>query len=676
MKIRTKLSAVMVIITLLSISIVGYFATNKSEKTMIDVTEAAMFQNNKNNAVAIMSTLQYEERYAGMISDEQEIIQLLDKTKNGTADMALQLKVNSRLTELQETAGSVEHIFVADLNGKIVADSEISLIGQDLADREYTKKVLGTGESVISETIKSRATGAYVIVFAAPVKIDGQVAGFVGSSVHASRIVQYLSDSKILDTPSSYGYMVDDKGIVIHHPKAEKIGQPIENKEIQAVIKRVQNNELVMADSVTYEFEGKTQKAAYLVLPGTNWTVVLAGDVDEVLAPVDNMTQFILIIAIVSIAASFGISMLMAWVISSPIVKLTSLIRKTAELDLVYDPSYEKLTKSKDETGAIAKAMFQTRHTLREMASKLLTVSHSVMGNADSLEKLAVELRENAQDNSATTEELSAGMEETAASSEEITATVTEIDANVLRISERASHGSDVSKGIMDRALELKKDAAQSTEHTKTLYHSVKTDLSKAITASGSITEINTLADAILSITGQTNLLALNAAIEAARAGEAGRGFSVVAGEIRKLAEQSGQTAAGIQDIVGSVYSAVMQMKTHSEAMLSFIDQNVLSDYEKLSKVSEQYHEDASTIQELMNEFEEASGHLGLSISSISATMNEVAVTMNESARGIQDIAEKTGEIVEKTYQEAAMADENSNSAKELRSLVEQFKIE
>lgn len=677
MRIRTKLSAVMVFITVLSVAVMGYLTYSKSTSTILDVTDTSMLQTNKDNAIAITSSITYEARYAAMVADQQEVVQLAAKARNGPvpAGDALQQEINYKLTQLNEDAGNMEHIFIVDLNGNIIADSDPKMIGQNLKDREYTQKIISSGEAVISETVKSKSTGAFVVVFAHPIKVNNEMAGFAATAVYAQQIVQFLNNSKILDTPSSYAYMVDSSGTMIYHPQREKIGAPVENEQIKAVVKRVQSGETVVADSVEYDYQGKTKRAAYLVLPKTKWIVVLTGDLNEVLQPVSSMTRYILIIAAASLAISLLIGLFISNKLAAPIVRLTELIRKTEQLDLVYDENYVYLAKRKDEIGTMAKATLSTRKALREIAEKLVAVTGSVLGNADGLKRLTVELREIAHDNSSTTQEMSAGMEETAASTEEITATVTEIDANVVRISNRANHGADVSKLIMDRAEELKKDSTESIDKAKLLYQSVRTDLSKAIAESDTIREINTLADTILSITGQTNLLALNAAIEAARAGEAGKGFAVVAGEIRKLAEQSSGTAADIQQIVSQVYSSVMQMKTHSEAMLAFIDQNVLGDYEKLSLVSEQYSNDAAVVQELMNEFEEAAAQLGFSISTISATINEVAITMNESAVGVQSIAGKTMETVDKTYQEAAMADENSQSAKELQTLVDQFKI-
>lgn len=391
--------------------------------------------------------------------------------------------------------------------------------------------------------------------------------------------------------------------------------------------------------------------------------------------PVDEMTNYILLLGLGSLLLTLLIGVTVATRISSPIIKLTQLINRTAELDLKYDNQYEYLTKNKDETGTIAKAMFHTRAVLREMAGSLISISSKVLDNAETLEKLSIDVRENAHDNSATTEQLSAGMEETAASTQEMTAAIHEIENNVRMISTRVKEGSGVSGQITERALALQHDAVTSTENAKQIYGSVRGEMQKAIEQSGAINEINVLADTILSITSQTNLLALNAAIEAARAGDAGRGFAVVAGEIRKLAEKSSETAAGIQGVVKNVYNSVEQMIEHSEAMLTFIDQNVLGDYERLTEVSQQYNSDASTINELMNQFEEAADHLNETVSSIAIAVNEVAATVNEGAIGVQDIAEKTADIVEKTFHEATMADENTQSAKEMQVLVEKFKI-
>lgn len=677
MRIKTKLSLSMVLITLLSVALIVALTAAKSRSTILGLTESSMVQLNQEHAVTIRTMVSREAGNAAMIAGLKEVRELAAKRQTSPAgtDDKLQAEVIARLQQIAADAGNLEHILLADRSGVAIADSDPKLLGQNFGDRDYARTVLSTGKPVISDALKSRATGEYVLAFVHPVTVNGQTAGFIATAVYAKHLTSYLADAKILDTSSSYAYVVDKQGTILYHPQAEKIGQPLENEQIKAVISQVQNGGQVASEAVTYEYQGKQKKASFTVIPGVDWTIVLTGDVDEVLAPVSDITRFIILIGILGIALSLIVSLVMAYRISSPIVKLTELIRKTAQLDLVYDPAYAYLGDYKDETGTMARATIQTRQALREMAGKLVTVMESVLGNAHSLQQLAVELRENAHDNSATTEELSAGMEETAASAEEITASVAEIDAGADAISKKARHGAELSGVILERASELKREAAASIEHARSLYDTVRSDLSKAIQDSGSIREITTLTETILSISSQTNLLALNASIEAARAGEAGRGFSVVAGEIRKLAELAGGTAAGIQDIVHQAYASVMRMKDHSEAMLTFIDRNVLDDYEKLARLSEQYSIDAEVIRELMHEFDRASEQLNESVGCIASTIHEVASTLNDSAKGVQDIAEKTADIVEKTYLEAKLADENASSAKELQELVGKFSV-
>ncbi|KUP23472.1 methyl-accepting chemotaxis protein [Paenibacillus sp. DMB5] len=677
MKIRMKLSVMMIAVILISTAMMGVFTYYKSTGTIMDLTESAMAQVNTNKAQTIEAMIDKEKRSMQLVAGESEIAELLLKDAAGelAAGDELVNEVNTRLQAQVKDAGNLEHMFVVNMQGIGIADSDTKLVGTDFSERNYTINVIKTKAAVISETLKSKSTGAYVLAFAHPVINNGEMIGFVASAVNANSIIKYLADAKVANAPSSYAYLVDETGNILYHPDESRIGSPVENEQIKGVVERVKSGETVADDNVQYSYNGAEKKAAFTVLPLTKWTLVLTGDLGEIMQPVDNMTNYIILLGLGSLLLTLLIGIIVATRISSPIIKLTELINRTAELDLKYDKQFEHLVRNKDETGTIAKAMFHTRAVLREMAGSLVGISGKVLDNAVLLEKLSVDVRENAHDNSATTEQLSAGMEETAASTQEMTAAIHEVQNNVQLISVRVREGADVSGHITERALALQHDAIESTDRAKEIYEAVRTEMEKAIEQSGAIHEINVLADTILSITSQTNLLALNAAIEAARAGEAGRGFAVVAGEIRKLAEKSSETASGIQGVVKNVYSSVELMKEHSEAVLAFIDQNVLADYERLTEVSQQYNEDASTINELMGQFAEAADHLNETVGNIAIAVNEVAATVNEGAIGVQDIAVKTADIVEKTFHEAAMADENTQSAKELQVLVDRFKI-
>lgn len=675
MKIKTKLAIAMITLMVFSTVIMGGVSLVKTIDTLTDLTESSMMEVNRENSKTVHAMIEKEVETVTLIAAQKEVEEVLLQEQKGEPAGELQLSLNLKLKHMVKELGNIEHIFVVNAKGKNIADSDSKLIGQDFNEREYAKKLFSTGNPVISETIKSKSTGQYVVAFVYPVKVNNQLLGFVATAVYADSIIKYLSDTKILDTQSSYAYLVDEKGTMLYHPDKKKVGNPVENEQIKLVVEQVKKGEKVSPDIVDYDFKGHLKKAAYSVMPETSWTLVVTGDIGDIMLPISQLTKYIIIIGLIMVGLALLSGLIVATKISSPIVKLTELINKTANLDLKYDDKYEYLGKNKDETGTIAIAMFQTRKVLREMAQKLIGVSNIVMENAEKMERLSLDIQENANDNSATTQQLSAGMEQTAASAEEITATTEEIDVSVGAIAEKVKDGAEVSSQITERANILKQEAIESTNNARAIYEQVKTKMEKAIEESAAIAQISVLADTILSITSQTNLLALNAAIEAARAGDAGKGFAVVADEIRKLAEQSSTTAGGIQGIVKSVYSSVGNMKDNSEAILSFVDKNVLKDYEKLTKVSEQYNNDAVFINNLMTEFEIAAKHLDSAVSNISTAMNEVAVTINESAKGVQDIAEKTADIVDKTLIESKLADENSQGAKELLELVERFKI-
>ena len=675
MKLRVKLSIVMISMMIVTIGIMGAISLIKSTGTIESLTSSAMAEINKENSSVISAMIDKEERNIQLIASMKEAEEILQKSNNSEQIYEIQAAFGTKFKQMVKDAGNIEHIFLVNNQGIICADSDENLLGADIKDRAYTTNALESGNPVISETLKSKSTGAYVVIFTHPVKVNGELLGFAAAAVNADSLVKYLAETRIMDTASSYAYLVDETGNVLYHPDNKKIGSPIENAQIKAVVERIKNGEDVAPDVVQYDYQGKLKQATYRIIPETKWTVVVTGDIGDIMAPISSMIYYIIIAGVIMVLLSAAAGLFIATKISSPIIKLTELINRTAELDLVYDNQYEYLSKNKDETGIIAKATFVTRQVLREMAAKLHDVAEVIMENASSMEQLSNNIQENAHDNSATTEQLSAGMEETAASSEEITATTEEIDASVSAIAERVKDGANKSEEITQRATILRKDAVESAKNAREIYEEVKIKMENAIEESNTITQISLLAETILSITSQTNLLALNAAIEAARAGDAGKGFAVVADEIRKLAEQSSATAAGIQQIVKNVYSSVGHMKANSEEILTFVDRNVLADYEKLTIVSEQYNNDAEYINNLMSEFQLAADQLDVAVSSISTAMNEVAATINESAKGVQDIAEKTNDIVEKTIRETKLADQNSHGARELQTLVERFKI-
>ncbi len=183
------------------------------------------------------------------------------------------------------------------------------------------------------------------------------------------------------------------------------------------------------------------------------------------------------------------------------------------------------------------------------------------------------------------------------------------------------------------------------------------------------------MSQTILSITSQTNLLALNASIESARAGEAGKGFAVVAEQIRILAEDSKSAVSKIENITTLVADAVNELVVDSQNILSFVDNQVIKDYENTVRIGEQYDVDAGTVKAMVAEIKDSTQILKESIQYIKTAIDEVTLATNEGARGATDIAEKSSSIAEKTSEVLQQAKLNEESAAKLNEHVGFFKI-
>lgn len=335
----------------------------------------------------------------------------------------------------------------------------------------------------------------------------------------------------------------------------------------------------------------------------------------------------------------------------------------------------EKFLKRKDEIGDLGKAVDILQGSISMLINNVQNEANSIRNIVAEVNGNVTELNSNIEGVAAATEELSAGMEETAASAEEMSATSQEMEKAVQSIAEKSEEGAEKASDISKRALKTKEDVKASQEKAFTIFSSTKDKLEKAIEESKVVGQINTLSESIMEITSQTNLLALNAAIEAARAGEAGKGFSVVADEIRKLAEQSKHTVVEIQKITQKVTGSVQNLAENSNELLKFMATDVDKDYKMLLDVGEQYGTDAVYVNNLVTDFSAASEELLASISEILKTIDGVAAASSEGAEGTTDIANRTEGITNKSNKVLELVENANKSAERLKAEITKFKI-
>lgn len=311
---------------------------------------------------------------------------------------------------------------------------------------------------------------------------------------------------------------------------------------------------------------------------------------------------------------------------------------------------------------------------------KLQQILKMIIENTNHMENVVREVGESvatsndsATDLSAMTEELSATMQDVGHSVSVINNNTENVRGDVEMIAHKSGEINEFSKEMKANADKMESDARNNMDKTNETIGIILEGHGKAIEDSHSVGQVTSLTDEILNISSQTNLLALNASIEAARAGEAGKGFAVVADEIRGLADSSRETANRIQQINSVVVAAVNNLSDNANELVGYIQNAILPEFEAFVESGVKYRDNASYIENAMQEFTAKTDMLKKNIDEIALSISAITTAVDEGAEGINGAAKSTQNLVEDIVNISDKMNENKVIAQTLQKSTHVF---
>jgi methyl-accepting chemotaxis protein len=518
--------------------------------------------------------------------------------------------------------------------------------------------------------------------------IKGDVVGvlFCGVPERSETLRTALLSQKVGLT--GYLYTLNSEGVLQIHPAKEGANLSTYDfiQEMKTKAPKLSKGEIgwIQYGWINKEL-GETQSrdkiVAYTYFPEWDWIIGCGSYLEEFTAPVTKMRNAIVLLGCVCMLISLFIAWYLAMSMTRPIKRLIGVAEAVSEGDV----NVRVDTSSQDEVGVLALAFQRLVDYMKDLAGAAESIAannltievkprgekdvlgnsfkimvHNLTGMVRQLGQNATELVSAANQIASSSEEMSRGAQEQAQQMGQVSSAVEEISATILESSKNAGDASEGARGAAATAStggEIVSETIRGMQRITDVVRKSADSIAKLATSADQIGEIISVID---DIADQTNLLALNAAIEAARAGEQGRGFAVVADEVRKLAERTGKATREITDMIKGIQVETQDAVKSMETGIGEVEKG----REMADRAGSSLNEVVTGAQRVMD-----------MITQIATAAEQQSAAAEEISKNIESVTAITRETAKGVQESAAAAEELNRQAESLQKMVSEFKV-